>query len=92
MSTKFRLARPSAHELLAADPPPSSYEEKRLRRVEKDAQRRKEPRFRLAHPSAHEVTRARTRPPSAHKLICYIAVSSWALASKFVGTSSWALC
>jgi hypothetical protein len=56
MSTQFRLARPSAHELLAADPPPASYEEKRLRRVEKDAQRRKEPRFRLAQPSAHELT------------------------------------
>ena len=64
---KFRLARPSAHELLAADPPPASYEEKRLRRVEKDAQRRKEPRFRLAHLSAHELNRSRTRPPSAHK-------------------------
>jgi len=56
-----------------ADPPPSSYQEKRLRRVEKDAERRKEPRFRLAHLSAHELTRACTRPPSAHKLIRYIA-------------------
>jgi len=54
---KFRLARPSAHELLAADPPPASYEEKRLRRVEKDAQRFVSPTLVPTNSTAHALAR-----------------------------------